>query len=121
MRRCPSCGAQAPANLRVCTACGFDLKSERQKEADGATSQPTNRPSGAALGYLTIVAIVVIAVIAMAIVGGDNARSPSGGGGPEPGSPADRYCDTNEVGPGTVQYGSKSYDSDCLDTYSWES
>ena len=40
--------------------------------------------------------------------------------GPEPGSPAGRYCDTNDIGPGTVQYGGTSYDEECLDAYPWE-
>ena len=34
---------------------------------------------------------------------------------PEAGSPADRYCDTNSMGPDTVALGGKRYDKKCLD------
>ena len=39
---------------------------------------------------------------------------------PEPGSMADRMCDTNETGSGIVRKGGKNYDEDCLDAYPWE-
>lgn len=39
---------------------------------------------------------------------------------PEPGSPADRYGDTNDTGPGTVLLGNgKRYGVDALRSYSW--
>jgi hypothetical protein len=61
-----------------------------------------------------LIAIMVLVTLTTAACGG------SGLDAPEPGSMADRMCDTNETGPGYVTKGGKNYDAECLDSYPWE-
>ena len=63
--------------------------------------------------------MLVVGVIAGLSTTGCDMSSTSSGG-PEPGSPADRYCDTNSTGPDVVAHNGKTYDADCLDAYPWE-
>lgn len=57
---------------------------------------------------------MIVAVISTTVSCGDSSLS-----APEPGSMADRMCDTNETGPGYVTKGGKSYDEKCLDNFPW--
>lgn len=67
---------------------------------------------------LLIILGVVLAIFAVfAII----SLTSSGHAGPERGSAADRYCDTNNTDPRTTQeYNGKHYDTDCLVNYPWE-
>ena len=63
---------------------------------------------------MRMLAIATAVVMTLGSCGGSKPSAP------EPGSMADRMCDTNETDAGYVTMGGKSYDAECLDVYSWE-
>ena len=64
---------------------------------------------------------VILLGIGAFLLGGVGCTAGRTSSGPEPGSGAARYCDTNTTDPrSTTEYDGKHYDTECLAQYSWE-
>lgn len=114
-RKCPACSMRLPDEAAFCARCGTASSSDPTDAADA----PKKTTPFAWLARAGVVAVAIIVLLSL-FNGDEPSDSSPFVRGPEPGSSADRMCDTYDVGPGTEQYNGKSYDATCLERYPWD-